>query len=123
MPKIICKGKSLPKGLLEDPDLGYLKVQATHHFRNMLLLVPTVKAVSERQARCLYPSGFLQHATYLDEPNDTAVLNHMQYYKRLQASDGTAVEWEIAAPCDKDRRDSWRQMTPRGMFQKRMECK
>ena len=28
VPKIICIEKSLPKGLLEGPDLSYLKVQA-----------------------------------------------------------------------------------------------
>lgn len=77
VPKIICKEKSLPKGLSEGPDVGYLKVQARHCFRNLLLLVHTKKAISERQARYLYPSGLLHHVTYLDEPNDCP----MQYKK------------------------------------------
>jgi len=59
VPKIICKEISLPRGLWEGPDLGYFKVQTAHHFRNVLLLVPTIKAISVRQARYLYPPVYL----------------------------------------------------------------
>lgn len=47
-PKIICKEKSLPRGLLEGHDLGYLKVQTTHCFRNALLLVPIIKRLFQK---------------------------------------------------------------------------
>lgn len=47
-PKIICNEKSLPRGLLDGPDLGYLKVQTSHCFRNVLLLVPIIKRAFQK---------------------------------------------------------------------------
>lgn len=45
----------------------------------MLLLKPTIKAISERQAKYLCPSVLLNHATSLDEPNNTAIWNTIQH--------------------------------------------
>lgn len=43
------------------------------------MLILTVRATSERQVRCPYPSDLSYCAACLNEPNNTSILNVLQY--------------------------------------------